>query len=369
LATVEPPAVVVEELEQLQQMYPNRAVVAYGQHGDESSWHVTLGSRDGDSGDDVELEDRAAIGSATKMFTAASVMLLVESGELSLDEYVSEHVPVATLDDLVDGEGSKIQVKHLLSHRTGMGDHINFADDATVLQVFGSDGAGEWTPDELVEMTRDFTLYPENHPELQAAFPHFTLAGEGVESFDDVPENAYSNTGYVLAGMVVESASGMSWEDYVQTNILDVLDMERTGFSTRDTASDWSGRYTGVAEGTVTMPPSLAWSAGAVVSTAPDMAKFVRGAIGGELFDDPATVDAWRSAPALPLGGSIPYALGLMEVAPGCFGHTGQTFGGQFMACYDPDADSAYALGFGDAAAFDVFGLAQTMASAGEGGG
>ncbi len=98
----------------------------------------------------------------------------------------------------------------------------------------------------------------------------------------------------------------------------------------------------------VVMPATLAWSAGAIISTAPDMVRFLRGAVGGEVFDDAATARSWREDNVVLLFGSIPYSRGLMTLGTGCYGHPGQSFGSQFVACYDVDSDVAIVGAVGD---------------------
>ena len=153
-----------------------------------------------------------------------------------------------------------------------------------------------------------------------------------------MPGAFYSNTGYVMLGMIIEKVSKMSYEDYVGEKILKPLGLANTGFGTRDAKSDFTGYATGITTGPVAMSPSFAWSAGAVITTASNLADFLEAALAGKLFKQQSTLEFWTKERFLPLMGVdfLPkYDHGLMHKTLGeleIYGHDGQTFGATALA-------------------------------------
>lgn len=131
------------------------------------------------------------IASLTKQFTSAAILLLEQEGALSTEDLISAHI-----QDLPNDVG-EVTLLHLLSHTSGISDIPNSA--------FNSDGNRTL---ELTEIQRE-SITLESSP------------GERAR---------YSNTGYHLLGEVIESISGMTYSDFVTTNILEPLQLERTGF-------------------------------------------------------------------------------------------------------------------------------------------
>lgn len=140
-----------------------------------------------------------AIASNSKAFTAASLAQLVDSGRLSWDDRVIDHLPYFRLyDDYVTQE---IRVRDLLSHRGGLG---TYSGD---LLWYGTPYSGE----EVVRRIRY----------LKPAYPF--RAGYG-----------YSNVSFITAGEVLRAVSGQDWHDYVEEHIVRPLGMDRTVTSVND---------------------------------------------------------------------------------------------------------------------------------------
>eukprot|EP00440_Ansanella_granifera_P073681 gb/GFBE01079951.1/.p1 GENE.gb/GFBE01079951.1/~~gb/GFBE01079951.1/.p1 ORF type:complete len:412 (+),score=82.09 gb/GFBE01079951.1/:1-1236(+) len=278
------------------------------------------GIRDKGSGEKANATDSFAIGSATKMFTAVAILQLAEQGNLSLSDPVEKFIPRATLDALTGGNGGGVKVSNLLGHTSGMGDYLNIP--------------GKSDAEEIYELAK------------KHAQPAFTLQSLGVESYENVTKASYSNTGYIMLGDIIEKASGTSFEAFVTTNILSPAGMADSSFLTMKSASA-TGYAEGAWKGPIAMPPSLAWSAGDIVSTPRDMARFLRSAMKGQLFQKAETLKMWQNdAYYHPLEGmGIGYGYGLMHLeGPGMdlFGHAGQTFGFKSAALYDRATDVVY---------------------------
>lgn len=350
------PDAIAADIDQVSEKSGGRAILLYSQRGDQPAWSHVAGHSNGADGPLARWDDRFEIGSATMMFTAAATLLLVEDGALSLTDPLTTYFDEALLDDLTRGGGAKLQVRHLLMHTSGIGDYLNAGSDAQVLAHYGVHGEGTYTFEELLQLARSYTLHPEDYPDLSILAPAFTLRSEGLESYDELTHNSYSSTGYIMLGMIIERASGLTYDRFLRERIFEPLGMRHTGVGTEDVRPAWVGHSTGVIEGPVMASPSLTRSAGAIVSTAPDMVRFLRGAIGGKLFANDETAEAWRTQDYIPLFGILPYGRGLMRFDT-YLGHLGQTFGAKFSGCYDPQKDHAVVVAVAEAQKIDEIRL------------
>ncbi|NLY46469.1 MAG: serine hydrolase [Tissierella sp.] len=139
-------------------------------------------------------QTKFAIGSVTKQFVAMSIMQLREQGLINVEDKVSKFFPEIKNGDL-------ITIHNLLDHSSGL---MNF----TELPEFFMNFEGFETPTDVLELIKDKDLM--YHP------------GEGF---------SYSNTNYLILGLIVEEISDMSYEEYINKNILEPLNMDDTGFS------------------------------------------------------------------------------------------------------------------------------------------
>jgi D-alanyl-D-alanine carboxypeptidase len=264
--------------------------------------------------------DRLEIGGNTMIFTGVLLAQLQEEGLLSLDDPLSKWLP-----DLAAAipNGEAITLRQLATHTSGIPDY----GDAVI-----SAGAADsealrsgYTPEELVR------LAVENLP------PVFSPGEPG--------QWHYSNTGYILLGMVLEAASGQSYADLLQNRIFSPLGMTGTelleGTPYTDSIVDGYLSYPYEIE-TTEWNGSQGWAASGIISTAGDMAKFARSLMSGDIFKDPATLDVMtdfieRSDNAAVAGtGGAGYGIGLIEFAPGLWGHRGQTIGFSSIVAMDP---------------------------------
>lgn len=142
------------------------------------------------------------IGSTSKQFTAASILLLAQEGKLSLDDDVRK-----TLPELPD-YGTPVTIRHLLHHTSGLRDYIN-------VMVMGSINFEDHTTadDALAAIVRQKTL-----------------------DFPPGSEHSYSNSGYFLLSLIVERVSGKSLREFAQERIFAPLGMSNTRFLDDHTA-------------------------------------------------------------------------------------------------------------------------------------
>lgn len=204
--------------------------------------------------------DRFRIGSVTKTFVAVVVLQLVALGTLSLGDSVERWLPGA----VPDGDG--ITVDLLLRMRSGLPDYagplLGDPPDLGALRRY-------WAPEELVRI--------------------------GVSAPDRMPPGEvyrYSNTDYVLLGLIVERVTGQRFDAQLWQRVLEPLGLTGTTFPTVDpylrgphaTGYLRTSDSEPYQEFTV-MSPSESYTSGAMVSTAGDLARFLDGLFGGLLLD------------------------------------------------------------------------------------
>jgi D-alanyl-D-alanine carboxypeptidase len=245
--------------------------------------------------------DRYRIGSVTKTMVAVVVLQLVAERQLSLDDRVATWLPGLGLDE-------RITVRNLLQQTSG------FRTDTRVFsppRSYESNRFRYFRPEELVEIA---LTNPAPRP---APGTHWE----------------YSNTNYVLAGLLVEKVTGRSVRAELRRRIFRPLGL--TGTSFPEASPVIAGRHLrGYLPGgpgqpwvdTTVYSVSWAWAAGAVVSTARDETAFLRALMSGRLLPD-RLLDVMLDAGEWGYGlGIYPYPL---ACAPGgvVWGHNGMVFG------------------------------------------
>jgi CubicO group peptidase (beta-lactamase class C family) len=215
----------------------------------------------------VDAHTRFEIGSITKQFTAAAILQLKERGKLKLSDALATYVP------------GYAAAKHVtIAQLLGMVSGIPNYTDTPAFNALRVTRGGAMTIPRRGDVTRVVALVKDK--------PLDFAPGTRLE---------YSNTNYALLGRIVEIASGMPWAAYVRANIFRPAGMNESGFM------DDERTMTDVATGYLTKKGSLTragtmngWgpAAGAIVSTAGDLAKWDAALIGGKLLsaDDLATM-------------------------------------------------------------------------------
>lgn len=240
-------------------------------------------------------QTRFRIASVTKMFTAVSVMQLAQAGRLRLDASLATYLPAAP-------HAGEITIRELLMHTSGL---WNYGDQAF------SDGsvAAPTTPSAIVA--------------LAAAHPLTNRPGTAF---------AYSNTGYVLLGQLVEALAHQPLAAYERDHIFAPAGMTQTAAGEPPADAPMARGYMS-ATGTVPPPYSASWlyADGDIVSTARDVALFDAALMDGKLLTPRTFAEMQSSSIAAPeLGPGVRYGLGVMLVASGgatFVGHHGGTPG------------------------------------------
>lgn len=214
------------------------------------------------------------LGSLTKQFTAASIMQLAEAGKLSIDDPIGKYYAAAP------AAWSKITLKHLLSHRSGIPSYTGLPD------FFQTQSMTDRTPEQIIELTRDMPL-----------------------EFEPGTKFSYDNTGYIILGHVIEKVSGETYAAYVRKHIFEPLGMMHTGYD--DTRSVLPNRAAGyeVGDGVWTHAPYLAmtlpYAAGSLYSTTGDLLIWEEA-----FFADKVVSKASREAMTTDYGSNYGFGLG-----------------------------------------------------------
>jgi len=237
---------------------------------DGSRWAGVSGQSSLDPPGQVGVDTPFVAGSITKTFIATTVMSLVDDGALSIDDHLSKWLP-----DYPNAD--EITLRQLLSHTSGVFDY--FTHPSYNRLVFG-DPLRVWTPQEVLDT---FVLDPYCDP---GTCYH------------------YSNTGFVLLGLVIEAQTGQPLGDVLRQRWFGPLGLSRTHFEDgraplpADAAYGHLLRVSGVREmddGTDFRPntsaATVAWACGAVESTATDLAAWANDVYGGHVLSPEALAE------------------------------------------------------------------------------
>ncbi len=217
------------------------------------------------------------VGSVTKEFTSACVLMLAEQGRLRLDDDIASYLP-----DYPAG-GRRITIEQLLTHTSGIRSY-------TDMPAWGARMREDWTLSELVDFFKN-------------------------EPFDFEPGARwhYDNSGYVLLGVILERVTGKKYGDLVSEMIFRPLGMKDTRYGSDEPIIPHrvSG-YQKTPSGVVNAPflsMTQPFSAGAIVSTVDDLARWQAALDSGAILTPPSRKKMWTPV-ALPDGTPTRYGYG-----------------------------------------------------------
>ena len=281
---------------------------------DRATWRGATGTADLRTDEPMRPGLQHRIGSITKTFVATTLLQLVGEGRISLDAPVGTYLP----DFAVDG----VTVRMLLNHTSGIGsyDRVVFA-----------------TPED-VERHRHTTFDPRELARIGLAMPPTNVPGA---------KHAYSNTNYILAGLLLEQVTGRPAQLEIYRRIIRPLGLWQTYFPGANTrivgphAKGYVPWYGGELRDFSVYNMSWAGTAGELISTPSDLNQFYRALLDGRLLR-PAELAQMRTTvpldPTRPAIGS--YGLGLVELALPCgtvWGHDGIVLGHSALSLHSPD--------------------------------
>jgi D-alanyl-D-alanine carboxypeptidase len=232
------------------------------------------------------------IASVTKVVTATALLSLSDRGNCRLDESIARYLPARTVDrvHVLDGRshGADITVRQLLDHTSGL---RNFFGGRRVNEAIRSgQGLRRFTPLDLLELAID-------------AGPPSFVPGGGRE---------YTDTGFLLAGLIIERLTGTPLQVAYRDLVLDRAGMADTWLESSDEAPRSGPVMAHVLDGQdiTAMDPTVDWAGGGLVSTAADLASLLRSLRDGRLLSAAALCEMTRWTPG-PAGFYDDYGLGL----------------------------------------------------------
>ena len=296
------------------------AIVQRGKHREVHAFGV----RNIETGQPMRPGDRTRIASTAKAFSGAVALSLVSKGRLSLNDTIGERLPG------LPKAWHKVTLRQLLEHTSGIPDFS--LEEGYRQAVFAS-------------------LKKAPPPEKLLTYAY----GEDL-LFEPGSRYHYSNSDNIAVGLMVESATGRSYEDQLRLRVYAPLGLKKTtlpkGANLRapyihgydnDPSEKPPEDYSEV------MAAGWLWASGGIVSTPSDMNDFIRGYVGGDLFDRGTRAqqrlvqEGGSSEPPGP--GDNSAGLAVFRYRTGCgtvWGHTGNTPGyTQFMAASPDGSRSA----------------------------
>jgi len=205
-----------------------------------------LGFADLEKKTPVTPETAFEVGSITKQFTAAAIMLLVEDGKLHLDD------PIVPYLDGASESWRSITIRHLLTHTSGIGDH---------------------TGDPVLKEKRK-TQFLDPKDVLQ-------VMGAKKLEFEPGEKHSYSNTNYFLLGLIVTKISGRPYSQFMAERIFKPLGMRSTRLTNGKAAPDLAQGYKTTGAKTDYINST---SEGGLISTVLDLAKWVMALDAGKVI-------------------------------------------------------------------------------------
>ncbi len=299
---------------------------------DGSSWTGSLGLADVATRRPVRDATPFAIASVTKTFTSALILRYVDDGQLDLDDPIARWLP-----DWPNAR--KITVRMLLNHTSGIPD---FFKNPKFDAALNKSKKKAWTVDDVL------TGYVR---------PGVVFApGKGW---------SYSNTNYVLLGLIAEQVGGAPWRDLVHRELIEPLGLDSTFVQAVDEppasparayrvlAGDSGWYMVARTDGTDVVPftsvVTAAGAAGAMASTTADLARWARSLYGGSLLSKETRKEMLTFVRAYSYGLGTSYGLGVSRAkfdGHTAYGHTGALAGTRAAIRYFPKEKVAIAVLF-----------------------
>lgn len=289
-------------------------------------WAGGVGLADRDSGIPVTADTHFRVGSISKSFIALALVQLSEDGVLDLDAPVREVVPEVTIDNPWEAT-DPVRILNLLEHTAGFDDmHFN--------EIYLPPGEPERPLEEVLERN----------------------PGSRRVRWRPGTRMSYSNPGYAVAGLVIETVAGMPYEDYIEEQIFEPLGMTSSSF--RLTAADAAGLaqgYGGPSGPPVGFRPIYLRPAGNLHTSPAELARFVQmllgwGELGSAAVVDPeylGNMEQPRTTLATAAGLRNGYGSGIatrLDLPYKVLGHDGGIAGFRSSYGYSPSRDVGYVV-------------------------
>lgn len=273
------------------------------------------------------------IGSISKQFTAVAVLMLEEQGKLKVDDDLTKYIPDYPTN------GKKITIHNLLNHTSGIKSYTSMAN-------FMINSRTDMSPTELIDVFKNEPL-----------------------DFEPGEQFLYNNSGYILLGRIIEIASGQTYEDFIEKNIFQKLDMTNSRYGDKNElipnrASGYSEGQKGYVNANY-LSMTLPYAAGSLMSTTDDLLIWQNALNTNKL---PITKEQYEKAihgSSLNTGEHITYGYGLEEAdvnGSTSIQHGGGIFGFTTMGIYLPE-EKIFVSGLTNCDCKDISGLTTKIAA------
>ena len=318
-ATAQPDGALVQRLDSLAGagVRENRAVgiVAAVVKGEDTLLLKAYGKSDIEGDVPMTVDTIIPIGSTTKQFTAAAILQLRDQGKLSLDDDITKWLPD------FETRGNKVTLHRLLDHTSGIA-NLGAMPELRAMRLMRNP-----------TVTRDDVYKVSNRHPFQ--FPTGTM-------------EIYSNTNFWLLGLIIEKASGMTYEDYVEMRIFEPLGMTRSMYCNNSETVPRRAYGYGMRPGFPGRIPPIVhtgtYAGGALCSTAEDLITWLQALHGGKVLA-PKSYAEMITPSTLDDGTPLRYSMGLVvgEDSRGLryIGHGGGGFGFSSVTRWYLDAQLA----------------------------
>ena len=263
-----------------------------------------FGVRDAGTSAPVEAETIFPIGSITKQFTAAAILLLARDRKLDLEAKAADYVALAP-------HGTRYTVRHLLQQTTGLADY-------TAVPAF------------LSTVATSPTITPEG---MLALIAHLPLAFAPGTRFE------YSNSNYVVLGMIVEAVARLPYGRFVHERIAQPLGLAHLTFGPPPGGAGVTRGYEPQSGGTAVTPwtPQATYAAGGLYAAPADLVRWDEAFFAGRLLDA-RSVTLLTTPPALavPTEYAMGWLRGTLDGHPMIW-HNGGVIGASARNAYFPD--------------------------------
>ena len=264
----------------------------------------------------MQCDSIADVGSITKTFTSAVILMLQEEGRLSVEDSLSQYFPDFPRSD-------EVTLRMCLTHTSGI---FNYTESQAFLNAW---------------LVRHETFTPE---EL------IDYAAQRNYNFDPGTDWLYSNTNFILLGRIIEMVTGEPYHQQVRNRIFEPLDMRNTYVAGAEPVPNRAGRYLYDPEQEVLMDVTdwnmtWAWSTGAIASTPEDLMKWYDALFGGRVLSE-ASLEM-MTTPSMATGAGASYGMGMAILTLNgkpAFGHDGATEGGIALSFYFPEEEASWIM-------------------------
>jgi D-alanyl-D-alanine carboxypeptidase len=269
-------------------------------YADDTAVHASAGTDP--AGNSPTSDSLFRVGSITKVFTAVLTLMLVDDGLVDLDAPVADYVTRVAVPEAV-------VVRDLLQHTSGI---PNYTGTPGFLDRAQTDPKRVWSPEET-----------------------FELVAELEPLFDPGTEFRYSNSNYLILGVLIEEVTGRDFHDVLSGRIIEPLGLSNTYLAGRQAGAEPFGAYTSLFGTTApidfdyTAIATDAWAAGAIVSSATDLHVFLSALFDGRLISAESLTEMTEHE-------GYGLGIGVWDSPEGLYGHDGSIPGYLTLVVHAP---------------------------------